>query len=190
MLHTKIDSEKYKAEFIKKLSNFCEKSPVLLSFVTADDNVTLIHANTGKRYSFEWDFTKPVKTFIHEIKEVLVANHYPRMIETIASEVSLTPEEQAALLEEGTSPENLPSTRTVTTQRLWRIDRVIVWRDIFILVDENTGDQYRYKLNKSCVFYLKNYRNGRFTLESAWDYFQKNSVLLNKIETKKEQEEE
>jgi len=189
MLHTKIDSEKYKAEFIKKLSNFCEKSPVLLSFVTADDGVTIIHANTGKQYVFEWDFTKPVKTFIHEIKEVLVVNHYPRMVENIVSEIPLTPEEQAKLLEEGVEPDKLPTTRKETTQRMWRIDRVIVWRDIFILVDEATGDQYRYKLNKSCVFFLKNYRSGKFTLESAWDYFSKNSVLLNKIEPKVEGEE-
>lgn len=184
MLHTKIDSERYKAEFIKKLSNFCEKSPVLLSFVTADDGVTLIHANTGKKYTFSWDFTKPVKAFIHEIKEVLVANHYPRMIETIKTEVPLTPEEQARLLEEGTDPKDLPSFRTVTTQRVWRIDRTIVWRDVFIIIDEGTGEQYRYKLEKSCIFFLKNYRSGKFTLETAWDYFKKNSVLLNKIEAK------
>ncbi len=190
MLHTKIDSERYKAEFIKKLSNFCEKSPVLLSFVTADEGVTIIHANTGARYEFPWDFTKPVKSFIHEIKDVLVARHYPRMLEHITSEVQLTPEEQAVLLEEGTEPDKIPSTRSVVTDRTWRIDRVIVWRDIFILVDEDTNEQYRYKLNKSCVFFLKNYRSGKFTLESAWDYFSKNAVLLNKIEPKLEGETE
>lgn len=186
MLHTKIDSERYKSEFIKKLSNFCEKSPVLLSFMTSDEGVTIIHANTGKQYPFPWDFTKPVKSFIHEIKEILVKNHYPRMVENIITEVPLTPEEQAKLLEEGVEPISLPSVRKETTQRMWRIDRVIVWRDIFILVDEATDEQYRWKLNKSCVFFLKNYRSGKFTLESAWDYFSKNAVLLNKIEPRTE----
>jgi len=181
MLHTKIDSERYKSEFIKKLSNFCEKSPVLLSFVTADGGVTIIHANTGKRYEFDWDFTKPVKAFIHDIKEVLVENHYPRMIENIITEIPLTPEEQAQLLEEGIEPANLPTTREEIAQRVWRIDRVIVWRDIFILVDEATDKQTRWKLNKSCVFFLKNYRSGKFSLEGAWEYFAKNAVLLNEI---------
>jgi len=187
MLHTKIDSERYKAEFIKKLSNFAEKSPVLLSFVTADSGVTIIHANTGKKYDFEWDFTKPVKSFIHEIKEVLVVNHYPRMIESIVVEIPLTPEEQAKLLEDGVEPDKLPSTRKETTQRMWRIDRVIVWRDIFILVDEATNNQFRWKLNKSSIFFLKNYRAGKFTLESSWDYFSKNATLLNAITLKDEE---
>lgn len=184
MLQQKIDSERYRADCIKKLSNFCEKSPVLLSFVTSDSGVTIIHANTGKRYEFTWDFAIPVKSFIHNIKLVLVEHHYPRMIEVVKEEVALTPQEQAALLENGTSPENLPSTKTLTRQRLWRIDRVIIWRDVFILIDEETNEQFRFKMEKSCVFFLKRYRSGGFTLETAWEYFAKNSVMLNKIEPK------
>jgi hypothetical protein len=182
MLHEKISSETYKGELIKKLSNFCEKSPVLLSFVTTDANVTLIHANTGRKYEFPWNFTMPVKDFIHEIKQVLVANHYPRMIQTIEEEVLLTPEEQAALLETGVDPNTLPSTKKIVKKRLWRIDRIIIYRDVFILVDEETNAQYRYKMSKSCVFFLKNYRSGKYTLESAAEYFFKHSTFLNIID--------
>ena len=183
MLHEKIDSERYKAEFIKKFSNFCEKSPVLLSFVTSDNGVTLIHTNSGKHYEFPWDFTTAVKTFIHDIKEVLAENHYPRMVQIIPEEVALTAEEQARLLEtDKFMAANLPTSKTVEHKKLWRLDRVIVWRDIFIIVDEETEEQFRYKMHKSCVFFLKNYRSGKYTLESAADYFFKNSTLLNKIE--------
>lgn len=182
MLHEKIDSERYKAELIKKLSNFCEKAPVLLSFVTSDSGVTIVHTNSGEKYQFPWDFTVPVKTFIHNIKEVLVKNHYPRLLQIIEEEVPLTPEEQAALLEQGTTAAELPTTKIERSQKLWRIDRVIVWRDVFILIDEDTGEQYRYKMHKSCVFFLKNYRSGKYTLETAADYFFRNSELLNKID--------
>lgn len=182
MLQNKIDSERYKAEFVKKFSNFCEKSPVLLSFVMSDTGASVIHANTGKRYEFAWDYSIPVKYFIHSIKEVLVANHYPRMIETITEQIPLTANEQAEYFEQG---QEIPAAREVTRQRVWRIDRVIVFKDVFILVDEGTGEQYRYKLNKSCVFFLKNYRSGKYTLESAWEYFVRNSVLLNKIDATK-----
>ena len=182
MLHEKVDSEKYKAELIKKLSNFCEKAPVLLSFVTSDAGVTIVHTNSKQTYEVPWDFTVPVKSFIHSIKEVLVTNHYPRLLQVIEEEVPLTPEEQAAMLERGTEADQLPSMKTVRKEKLWRIDRVIVWRDVFILVDEETGEQYRYKMHKSCVFFLKNYRSGKYTLESAADYFFRNSELLNKIE--------
>lgn len=184
MLQNKVDSERYKAEFIKKFSNFCEKSPVLLSFVMTDTGASVIHANTGKRYEFPWDYSTPVKYFIHSIKEVLVNNHYPRMVETVVSDTPLTAEEQASYFERG---EEIPLTKRETRQRVWRIDRVIVFKDIFILVDEETGEQYRYKLNKSCVFFLKNYRSGKYSLESAWEYFVKNSVLLNKLEKINEQ---
>jgi hypothetical protein len=182
MLHEKIDSERYKAELIKKLSNFCEKAPVLLSFVTSDAGVAIVHTNSGQSYTFPWDYTVPVKSFIHNIKEVLVQNHYPRLVQVLEEEVPLTPEEQAALLEQDTAAADLPSTKIVKQKKIWRIDRVIVWRDVFILVDEDTEDQYRYKMNKSCVFFLKNYRSGKYTLESAADYFFRNSELLNKIE--------
>lgn len=182
MLHEKIDSEKYKAELIKKLSNFCEKAPVLLSFVTSDAGVTIIHTNSEKRYEFPWDFTIPVKSFIHDIKQVLVENHYPRLVQTIEEEVPVTPEEQAKMLEDGAEADDLPTTKTIVRKKMWRIDRVIVWRDIFILVDEESNEQYRYKMHKSCVFFLKNYRSGKYTLETAADYFFRNSMLLNKIE--------
>lgn len=180
MLQNKIDSERYKAEFVKKFSNFCEKSPVLLSFVMSDVGATVIHANTGKRYEFPWDYSVPVKHFIHSIKEVLVQNHYPRMIETLTEAIPLTADEQAEYFAQGAE---IPSVKTVTRQRVWRIDRVIVFKDVFILVDEGTGIQYRYKLNKSCVFFLKNYRSGKYTLESSWEYFAKNSSLLNRIDS-------
>lgn len=182
MLHEKIDSERYKAELIKKLSNFCEKAPVLLSFVTSDTGVTIVHTNSGQSYSFPWDYAVPVKSFIHSIKEVLVQNHYPRLMQVIEEEVPLTPEEQAAMLEHGTPADKLPAVKTTQRKKMWRIDRVIVWRDVFILVDEETDEQYRYKMNKSCVFFLRNYRSGKYTLESAADYFFRNSELLNKID--------
>lgn len=184
MLQVKIDSEKYKGDFTRKFANFCEKSPVLLSFVMTEVGVTVIHANTGTKYEFPWDFTIPVKSFIHSIKEVLVENHYPRMIQTIEKSEALSAEEQAELLEQGVPPNELPTTKLIKTQRVWRISKLIVWRDIFILEDEVTGEQYRYRMNRSCVFFLKAYRAKKFTLESAWEYFIKNSVLLNKLEPK------
>jgi hypothetical protein len=182
MLHEKISAETYKSELIKRLSNFCEKSPVLLSFITTDANVTIIHTNTSLKYEFPWDYTVPVKDFIHSIKQVLVEKHYPRMIQVTEESVMLTPEEQAALLEAGSDPAKLPTVKKVQTKKLWRIDRIIVYRDVFILVDEATNEQFRYRMLKSCIFFLRNYRGGKYTLESAADYFFRNSTLLNKIE--------
>lgn len=181
MLHEKVDSEKYKAELIKKFSNFCEKAPVLLSYVTDPKGVTVIHTNSGTEYHFPWSYTTPVKTFIHDIKVALSANHYPRLEQVIKTEVNTTVEEQAAQLAEGVEPDAIAMTKVLEDSTLWRIDRVIVWRDIFILVDEETEKQYRYHMNKSCVFFLKDYRNGKYTTKTAADYFFKHSDLMNAL---------
>lgn len=183
MLHRKIESGQYINEFRTKMSNFINKAPILASFVITPDGVDVIHENTKKVYHYDWDFTKHVKSFIHDIKTDIM-NHYPRLLEVVTTRVSLTPEEQAKMIEEtGISPSIAPSYIDVETKRLWRIDKVIIFRDTFILVDEATDESYRYKMNRSCVYFLTSYRNGEFkSLEEAANYFFKNSTLVNHIE--------
>lgn len=183
MLYNKYSADKYKADFSKKFSNFCNKSPVLLSFVTTESKVIVVHSNSKKSYDFPWDFTVPLKSFIFQIKQVLVENHYPRIVQVIKEAVTLSAEEKAQLLVEGTSPQDLPATKDIVTKRFWRIDRVVVYKDQFILVDEDTEEQYQYKMRKSCIFYLRNYRTGKYkSLEEAGEAFFNQSTLLNRIE--------
>ncbi len=180
MLHEKISAEVYKGTLIKKLSNFCDKAPILLKFITSDNGVTIIHSNSGARYEFPWNFETPVKTFIYNIKQKILV-HYPRMLQQVEKEVPLTPEESAALLEDGLEPNEIPTTKPIVEETLWTITRVLVYKDIFLIQQEGSEDQLRYKMNKSCIHFLKNYRAGRFTLESAAEYFFKNSQLLNSL---------
>jgi hypothetical protein len=185
MLHNKIDSERYKSNLIKKLANFCDKAPVLVDFITTEHGVTIVHTNSGTEYEFPWKFTTNVKTFIYEIKQVLVTNHYPRMIQTLREDVALSPQEVASYMTANQClASEVPVSKSVETKRLWRIDRVIVWQDTFILIDEATNEQFRYKMMKSCVYFLKNYRNKKYDLDTAAEYFFENSKLINKIESK------
>lgn len=182
MLYTKIDSNKYMTEFKERFSNFAQKAPILLSFVVSEDKVQVIHENSGTVYDFDWDFTVPVKSFIHEIKQILSDNHYPRIARTIVSKVRLTPEEQAELLEQGVSTGELPTHKDQSSRSIFRIDKVIALRDIFIIQDEDTFETYRYKMNYSSIFFLKGYRTGRFkSLDEAGDFFFNKSELLNEI---------
>jgi hypothetical protein len=182
MLFEKIDSEKYKFAFDKKFSNFCEKAPILISFVKTSEGVTVIHENSGTPYDYLWDFTIPVKKFIYDIKQELVENHYPRLIQTITKERPATPEEQAEFLENGGDPKEVPSAFTESKEILWLIDKVIVIKDIFIVRNEETQEMFRYKMNRSSIFFLKNYRSGKFTLESAGAYFFKYSDNLGQLQ--------
>ena len=185
MLHQKINSGDYIKSFSEKFNNFIIKAPVLASFVVTPEGVDVIHENTKKIYHYDWDFTQHVKSFIHEIKLDLI-NHYPRLQTSAVNKVSLKPEQQAQLIAEGKyEVDNVPSFLTEKKETIWRIDKVIVYKDIFIVVNEDTEETFRYKMDRSCVYFLKSYRSGKYkSLLEAGDYFFSNSKLLNKIDLK------
>jgi hypothetical protein len=182
MLYTKTDSAKYIAEFKTRFTNFAQKSPILLSFVVSDAAVEIIHENSGMTHRFEWDFTIPVKSFIHEIKQVLSDNHYPRIAKVTKELISLTPDEQATLIANGTSVDEVPSYREEIQKEIFKIDKVITLDDIIILQSERDYRMYRYKMNYSCIFFLRKYRQGEYkSLEEAGDFFFSKATLLNEL---------
>ena len=91
MIYNKTDSESYKDSFIQKFTNFAEKSPIILSFITSDDGVSIVHETSGTTYFYYWDFVIPVKTFIHDIKKDLAKNHYPRISRIVEVTRKMTP---------------------------------------------------------------------------------------------------
>lgn len=182
MIFIKTDSTKYKSEFKSRFTNFAQKAPILLSFATSDDGVQVVHENSGTSYMFEWDFTIPVKSFIHEIKQVLSDNHYPRIEKVETKIVELTPEEQATMIANGTPVDEVPSHKEVSISELYRIDKVIALKDIIIIVSEITHRVFQYKMNYSCILFLRSYRRGKYkTLKEAGDFFFEKSVLLKEL---------
>lgn len=192
MVAENINGDKWKQTTVKKLLSFCEKCPCVLSIKTAihngEDGVFVIHKNSGMQYFFPWEYDLEPKDFIHNIKSFLEKKHYPILIETINEDHKLTKEELAIMVEEGKSITELPQyEKRIKEKILWRIDKVILWKDIVILVkidkDGNTiSNQFRYKYNKSLVIFLKKYRSGDYaTLEEAGNEFFNNSILVNEI---------
>jgi hypothetical protein len=188
MTYENIDGDKYISIVMRKLLNFSDKCPVAIGIITESINgesgVSITHKNSGKKYFFPWgDYSLDPKDFVHQIKAQLVENHYPRIVETLYEDAEVTSAELAKMLEAGTPLDKLPKTiKKVTGTVMWRIDKVIMWRDIFILVNESTGKQFRYKLNTNSVLFLKDYRSGAWvTLEEAGKYFFENAILLNEI---------
>ena len=195
MIAENINGDKWKQTTVKKLLSFCEKCPCVLSIKTAvhqgEDGVFVIHKNTGMQYFFPWDYSVEPKDFIHNIKSFLENKHYPILVETITEEHKLTKEELALMVEEGKSIQELPQyEKRIKEKKLWRIDKVILWKDIVILVQiDNKGNtisnQYRYKYNKNLVIFLKKYRSGEYAdLEEAGNEFFNNSILVNEITPK------
>ena len=77
--------------------------------------------------------------------------------------------------------DRIPNMMPITTITRYLIDRVIIYKDIFIIKDLDTGRIFRYKLNKSSVFFLKKIRMNKLTKQEAANYFFENAELLNEI---------
>ncbi len=182
MILQKVDSEEYKESFINKFTNFADKAPIVISFATDDLGVSVIHENSGKKYFYPWDFVVPIKSFIHDIKRDLSYNHYPRISRIVSKERILTPEEQADMIAHGKSVDEIPQTIIEDVEEVYRIDKILVMKDEFIIVNEATSEQYCYKMNGSAFSYLRSYRSGEYkTPKDAGDVFFKKCVLVNKL---------
>lgn len=182
MLSKKINSVTYKEEFIKKFTNFAEKAPVVISYATDDIGVTVVHENSGKKYFYPWDYVLPVKTFIHDIKRDLMINHYPRLVRKVTVNRPLTVEEQAAYIAEGTKFVDIPNTVEKTVVEHYRIDKILVMKDEFVIVNEDTLQQFTYKMKSSAFSYLRNYRSGKYgDIEEASRIFFKDAVLVDEL---------
>jgi hypothetical protein len=187
MLYTKNDSQTYIQEFKKRFQNYCEKAPILLSYTTTSNSVQVIDESQNDVYEIPWDFSIPVKSFIHGIKNYLIEKGcYPILHKIEEEEEKISENEQIEMAVQGTDLESIPVRRYKKHIHPYLIDKVIVFKDIFIVKDLVTEKMYRYKMNKSSVFFLKKIRSGKLNKEQAAKYFFENSVLMNEIVAKEE----
>jgi hypothetical protein len=162
--------------------------------------VTVTHVNTNNDYFFPFNYKQNVKDFIAEIKNILVEKHYPRIIEQIFEQHENTKEELIEELEKDPTKINQLSkySMKLAGERLFRIDKVLQWKNIAFLYLENStfkddkvGIYYKYKYNKSLVIYMRKYRKGEFdSLEKAGEEFFKDSSLISILDGSKKTEEE
>lgn len=182
MILNKADSVKYRKDFEKSFANFAEKAPIVISYFTDDTGVMVKHENSGQKRFYEWDFTIPVKHFIHNIKQDLSYYHYPRISRD--EQVPISAEKAAEYLADGKyTAETLPATESKTV--IYRIDKILVFKDEFIIINEATGEQFCYRMESSGVYFLKNYRTGKFKdpAEAGEAFFSK-SVLVSALSKK------
>lgn len=185
MIFNKIDAVDYKKEFNKKFENFGEKAPIMISYAIDDFGVTIVHENSGKSYYYDWDFSINVKSMIHKIKQDLSKNHYPRIARKVEFVRGVDSDRAAELIASGTPLDEVPTTETVIRDVIYRIDKIIAMKDEFVIVDEETNDQYCYKMDGSGIFFLRNYRNNKYKdLYEAGEAFFSKSELVSKLNKK------
>lgn len=185
MIYVKADVHKYKEDFIKKFTSFADKSPIMLSFVTDDLGVKVIHENSGISYFYEWVPEIPIKSFIHHIKQDLSKNHYPRICRKVEITRSPTEDEIADKIAKNEwAVDNVPVTITYQEVETYRIDKIIAMKDEFVIVNEKTNEAFCYRMEgTSGIYFLKNYREGKYKdfFEAGNDFFKK-SILLKKLD--------
>ena len=125
-------------------------------------------------------------------------HEYPRVKEILYTERPATAMDVAKEIEQGV-PLNETSkvVRTYKGYIVWRIEKVLSWKEIFILYPEahydennvkvpfNEPKQYRYQYNGSTILYLTKYRSGRFSDndEASREFF-RNASLINTLNIK------
>jgi hypothetical protein len=189
MLYKKNDSQSYVMEFKKRFENFCSKAPLLMSYTTTPNSVQIVDESTDMVFDIPFDFSIPVKSFIYGIKQLLIKNGcYPIIEQEDKITVDLTNEEQVAMAVAGKPVSEIPKQRVISSVNRYLIDKCIIYRDEFIIQDLSSGEMFRYKLLKSCVFFLQKMRNKEKTPLESGTFFFKNSILLNSIEHKTEEQ--
>lgn len=196
------NGKKWISQAIDKLHAYLNRAPILVSDITGTENcvdgVFIVHDGSKTKKFFPFDFNEDPKVWVHKIKEAFL-DLYPRVVENIYEKKALTPIEMALFIEKGGDPMNVPTIKNeITSQKLWRIDKVQVYKDIFILqlegtktpkdtewakVDQETPIQSRYKFQGgSSVIYLTKYRNNEFAnIEEAGKEFFENSIFIDEL---------
>lgn len=191
MLYTKNDSASYVQQFKKKMTNFADKAPLLLSFTTTPIGVQIVNESTDDVWDIPWDFSVPVKLFIYGIKQILIKdNAYPILTKVERTTETYSQQEQVDMAVSGIPVEDIPVTKIIENKKQYRIDKLIVYKDIFIIEDIETQQKFRYQMNKSSVFFLQKIRSHKLNSETAADYFFANSKLMNEIILKNDEDSE
>lgn len=187
MLLEKINLHNYQSEFSSRFSNFCKKAPLLISFALDEHEIKVIDEATSMVYSFQWNILLPVKKFIYQIKETLIENGcYPIIIKTTQSERNPTPEEVAEEMADGIPIEDTTVKVIEEEQKKYLIDKVVIFKDSFILRDLDTKELLHYTLENRSVLFLRKLRTNKISALEAGNIFFKEARFIKKVNPKEE----
>lgn len=182
MIDNQINEKEFKSEFLKRFRNFCEKTPIFISFIAEDGGVRIFKTYSAcemeQIMEYKFDYTLSVKQNIHEIKKTLVQEHYPIIQHTTYKEVRPSAERLNKLVERGEiSISEAPTyTETIGLSTPYLIDKVIMNRDELHLLNIEEEKREVYKMKKPVSIFLRKLTNGE--LERAGNYFFENATRV------------
>ena len=182
MIGSKTSNRQWEKEFAKKLNSILKKAPAIFSVNWHDHGVTIIHDNSKYFYQIAFDYNKDIKDLIHDIKVHCLKNHYPLIIKTDEVMRELTKEELAEKIASTDNISNVEKMKKETLEEMWRIDRVLLWKDIFIIVNDTKKVAREMKFNGNSAGFLYKFRNGKFdSLQAAGKEFFDNAIYIRDL---------
>lgn len=187
MLAKNNELQEFLETFNRKFSNFCQKAPVLLSFKTSGTGCIVRDETTGKTLTYAFDYSASVKENIHDIKEWLLKECYPVMIEEIDKRTEYTTDELQDFIEEDPNVDIdslIMEGKREKIKRFWRIEKTILVMDNLFVRNMQTGELAMYKLDMPVSIFLSNMRN-KWKPNYAYRVFKDKSKIV-KIEEKEQ----
>ncbi len=176
----------FKKGFKKKFDNFCKKAPVHMSYMLMNDSIDIYSHNDEKQskkiFNYVFDYQEGVKENIKCIKDILLKDFYPILIQEKVTYSDYSIEDLNRMVSEGSI--SLDDINTVKQESIetetWRIERVIVIRDEVFIRNLTTNREFRYKMKIPVTLFLKKCRVN-LTETEAWNYFAAKSIFKNEI---------
>lgn len=209
MVKEYINGNEWTRKALEKMKAFLDRTPILITEIigTQDckDGVFIIpegaiNPDTLEQVKlfFPFDYDMEPKSWVHNIREAIVP-YYPRIVEPIYENVELTPKEMAIKAEEGADISSIPKfEKRLVKRNCWRIDKILCFKDIFILTQEGITDSsgkftscepkmVRYKYQGSSVIFLNKLRNKEFKdyNEASKEFFNR-AIFIDEVRVKNE----
>lgn len=179
MLLSDFPTEEFIETFKKKFTRFCQNAPVILSYKVTPTACFVQEMGTKEIKKFDFDFNRPVEETIYSIKEWLLKDKYPRMVEVVETSRDLTPEEVEDFIEQGVPSERAMMEKKVDSDVIeWRIEKAFITQDTVYIRNLKTDQYYQYKMSVPITVFLKRMREGKYNSFDAWIEFNEKATLV------------
>lgn len=182
----RIDTETFITVFTKKFQNFCTRVPLFVSYDITPGEVTIFqHLGNGEQkeviMNYKFDFSIDVKENIFQIREYLMNNYYPTMIQKKNILIVHTPEKLNQMISSGKiSLDDVNNQGGVYEETIieWRIEKIIVQKDQVFIRNLTDNEVKRYKLRIPCTHFIQKIINDITDKEERWVLFEDKSKFI------------
>ena len=160
--------------------------PLFVSYNITPTNVTIFqHLGNGEKkeviLNYKFDFSIDVKENIFRIREILINNFYPIMIQKQNILKIYALETLNEMISNGKiSLDDVDKNGGVYIEEniIWRIEKIIVQKDQIFIRNLNNNEVKRFKLRIPCTHFIQKILNEVIDKEERWILFEDRSKFI------------